>query len=127
MFDDTGGGGKLGDAGVEFELGAVGVVDDVRYENAVAKETVGDVDGVDVVGHSMLRADVSVEEDECVVFEDSFNGLKAGRAAGMLVVGLTTTNPLEEVAEWSDLQVADYVNRADIWKFFEKSFAVSTN
>lgn len=68
-----------------------------------------------------------VQPDECVVFEDSFNGLKAGRAAGMLVVGLTTTNPLEEVAEWSDLQVADYVNRADIWKFFEKSFAVSTN
>ena len=66
------------------------------------------------------------EPDECVVFEDSFNGLKAGRAAGMRVVGLTTTNPQDEVARWSDLQVADYGNRAEIWKFFAKNFAVST-
>ena len=45
---------------------------------------------------------------ECVVFEDSINGLRSGRAAGMKVVGLTTTNPQERVAEWSDIQIADY-------------------
>jgi hypothetical protein len=26
----------------------------------------------------------------------------------MKVVGLTTTNPQEHVAEWSDIQIADY-------------------
>lgn len=67
-----------------------------------------------------------VEPSECVVFEDSFNGLKAGRAAGMAVVGLTTTNPREEVARWSDLQVADYGNSAGIWIFFAKNFVIST-
>ena len=46
--------------------------------------------------------------DECVVFEDSVNGLKAGRAAGMKVVGLLTTNPLETVRELSDIQIPDY-------------------
>ena len=46
--------------------------------------------------------------DECLVFEDSINGLRSGRAAGMKVVGLTTTNPRPRVAEWSDLQIADY-------------------
>ncbi len=46
--------------------------------------------------------------DECVVFEDSINGLKAGRAAGMRVVGLLTTNPLEAVAPLSDVQIKDY-------------------
>jgi len=46
--------------------------------------------------------------DECVVFEDSINGLKAGRAAGMRVVGLLTTNPLEAVASLSDVQIKDY-------------------
>ena len=36
-----------------------------------------------------------VNPEDCVVFEDSFNGLKSGRAAGMRVVGLATTNPAE--------------------------------
>ncbi len=32
------------------------------------------------------------------VFEDSFNGLRAGRASGATVVGLATTNPREAIA-----------------------------
>ena len=46
----------------------------------------------------------------CVVLEDSVNGLRAGRAAGMLVVGLVTTNPLEVVQALSDCQINDYIN-----------------
>ena len=49
-----------------------------------------------------------LEREECVVFEDSINGLRSGRAAGMMVVGLLTTNPLEAVAPLSDLQITDY-------------------
>lgn len=45
---------------------------------------------------------------ECVGFEDSVNGLKAVRAAGMLCVGLTTTNPLEVVGALADITVADF-------------------
>ena len=47
--------------------------------------------------------------DECIVFEDSFNGLKSGRAAGMLVVGLATTNSAEQIAPFSDVVISDYV------------------
>lgn len=46
--------------------------------------------------------------DECIVFEDSFNGLKAGRAAGMKVVGLATTNTVESISPLSDIQMKDY-------------------
>ena len=46
--------------------------------------------------------------NECVVFEDSFNGLKAGRAAQMKVVGLSTTNPEEAIRPLSVIQIADY-------------------
>ena len=46
--------------------------------------------------------------DECIVFEDSFNGLRAGRAAGMAVVGLATTNTVEAILPLSDLQLKDY-------------------
>ena len=52
---------------------------------------------------------LGVEPDECVVFEDSVNGLRSGLSAKMKVVGLLTTNSHEVVAPLSDLQVADYV------------------
>ncbi len=42
------------------------------------------------------------------MFEDSFNGLKSGRAAGMTVVGLATTNTVEAIKPLSDLQLKDY-------------------
>ena len=50
----------------------------------------------------------NVSPEECIVFEDSFNGLKSGRAAGMRVVGLATTNSAEAIAPYSDIQISDY-------------------
>lgn len=48
--------------------------------------------------------------DECIVFEDSFNGLRSGRAANMKVVGLATTNSAESIRDLSDIQISDYRN-----------------
>ena len=45
---------------------------------------------------------------ECVVFEDSFNGLKSGRAAGMTVIGLATTNAAEAITPLCDQVIKDY-------------------
>ena len=44
-----------------------------------------------------------------VVFEDSLNGLKAAKASGAAVVGLSTTLPQETVAQYSDFVIADFV------------------
>ena len=55
-------------------------------------------------------ARLGANTDECIVFEDSFNGLRSGRAAQMKVVGLTTTNSAEAIRELSDIQIADYRN-----------------
>ncbi len=52
------------------------------------------------------RLNASVED--CVVFEDSFNGLKSGRAAGMRVVGLATTNPAEAIRPYCDVVISNY-------------------
>ncbi len=53
-------------------------------------------------------ARLGVQTEECIVFEDSFNGLRSGRAAQMKVVGLATTNSAESIAPLSDLQIVDY-------------------
>lgn len=45
---------------------------------------------------------------ECIGFEDSFNGLKSVRAAGMYVVGLATTNPREAILPYADVVISDY-------------------
>ena len=50
-----------------------------------------------------------VEPRDCVVFEDSFNGLKSGRAAGMYVVGLATTNDAEAIRPLCDEVISDYI------------------
>lgn len=47
------------------------------------------------------------EPGECAVVEDSLAGLRAGRAAGAFVVGLTTTNPREAIEPLADITFAD--------------------
>ena len=53
---------------------------------------------------------LDAQPNECVVFEDSFNGLRSGRAARMKVVGVATTNPVEQIAPLSDMQISDYLS-----------------
>lgn len=50
----------------------------------------------------------------CVVFEDSFNGLKSGRAACMYVVGLATTNSKDAIRPLCDEVINDYVGKKTI-------------
>ena len=45
---------------------------------------------------------------DCVVFEDSLNGLRSGRSAGCTVVGLSTTLPADAISALCDIQLADY-------------------
>ena len=44
----------------------------------------------------------------CVVFEDSFHGIQAGNAAGMAVVGLSTTNPAEAIQNQCAQVIPDF-------------------
>ena len=54
-------------------------------------------------------ARLGVKPSECVGFEDSFNGLRSVRSAGMFVVGLATTNNREAVAPFADVVIDNYV------------------
>ena len=59
----------------------------------------------------LLGAEVfQIDIRNCVVFEDSFHGLEAGRSAGMKVVGLASTNPKEKIAYLSDIVINDFTD-----------------
>lgn len=45
-----------------------------------------------------------VKPSECLVFEDSYQGLESGRRAGCKVIGISTTNPASEVRLRSDAE-----------------------
>ncbi len=47
--------------------------------------------------------------ENSVVFEDSFNGLKSGRAAKMRVIGLATTNKAEAIRPLCDEVISNYI------------------
>ncbi len=64
---------------------------------------------------------LGLENTDCVVFEDSFNGLKSGRAAGMYVVGLATTNPADAIADCCDMVTADYNAAPSLWEMGENA------
>ena len=51
---------------------------------------------------------LGINKDDCVVFEDSFNGLRSGRAAGMRVVGLATTNSADSIRPLCDRVISNY-------------------
>ena len=52
---------------------------------------------------------LGVAVKDCVVFEDSFNGLKSGRAAGMYVVGLSTTNSADAIRPLCNEVIKNYL------------------
>ncbi len=47
----------------------------------------------------LAAKDLNSSPEKCIVFEDSFQGIEAGNAAGMRVIGLSTTNPEESIKD----------------------------
>ncbi|MCR4626671.1 MAG: HAD family phosphatase [Treponema sp.] len=57
----------------------------------------------------LLGAEVcNANAKNCFVFEDSFNGMKSGRSAGAIVVGLATTNSASSIAPYADIIINDF-------------------
>ncbi len=59
----------------------------------------------DPEGYLLAAERLGIPAEECYIFEDSLNGLRAARAAGGVVVGVATTNPRKVVEEMSDITV----------------------
>jgi len=52
----------------------------------------------DPMCYLLAARDLNIPPENCYVFEDSFHGIKAGNAAGMKVIGLSTSNPADSIA-----------------------------
>jgi len=53
----------------------------------------------DPMCYLLAAQNLNISPENCYVFEDSFNGIKSGNAAGMKVIGLSTTNSDESIAQ----------------------------
>lgn len=53
---------------------------------------------------------LGVAPSECVAFEDSVNGMRSVKDAGIYLVGLVTTNPREVVANYADELIDDFTH-----------------
>lgn len=62
---------------------------------------------------------LGVNAGESCVLEDSFNGLRSGRASGAYVLGLATTNSAESIAPLADRVISNYIDLpADVERLF---------
>lgn len=70
----------------------------------------------DPEGYLLAARLIDTDPRRCVVFEDSLQGVKAGKAAGALVIGVAGTLPAETIAPYSDIVVdsLENINIADI-------------
>lgn len=61
---------------------------------------------------------LGVAPERCVGFEDSINGLRSVRAAGMRVVGMATTLPRDTVESLADIVADDFSSPAELLGLF---------
>lgn len=94
-----------------IQIGLVTSSDDVKLKRAFTMLGLHDLFDTVVSGDSITRgkpdpmcyllaaSNLNVSPSECLVFEDSFAGIQSGTNAGMRVIGVSTTNPAESLAE----------------------------
>lgn len=63
----------------------------------------------DPQGYVLAAKALRKKPEDCCVFEDSFNGIEAGKRAGCKVVGLATTNPYDSLIGKADIVITDFV------------------
>lgn len=62
----------------------------------------------------LAAKDLDSKPEECIVFEDSFHGVRAGRDAGMRVVGVSTTIDASELKDKADHVIPDFGNKEQV-------------
>lgn len=122
---------ELKDAGIKMAMASSATVDDINF----ILDHVPIHGDFDVIVNStmvtkpkphpqiFLKAaeKLHMPPEKCIVFEDSLAGIKAGNAAGMKVVGITTNHTAAELHP-VDMVISDYaeLNVSKMAALFEK-------
>ena len=67
----------------------------------------------------LAAKDLNVSPSECIVFEDSFHGIKAGKDAGMRVVGVSTTISADKLTGKADYVIPDFSNLEQVIEYIK--------
>jgi HAD superfamily hydrolase (TIGR01509 family) len=62
----------------------------------------------DPMCYLLAAQDLGISPGNCFVFEDSFHGIQSGNAAGMKVIGLSTTNPADSIVKDCVKVISDF-------------------
>lgn len=62
----------------------------------------------DPQGYLLAAEKLGLDPKDCLVFEDSMQGLQAGRSSGARVIGMATTFPAERVAPLADVVLTTF-------------------
>lgn len=97
-----------------------------RLENGAVKDYFKAITTIDEVpdgkptpdSYLKTAAKLGVPPEQCLVIEDSKNGIKAAKTANMTVIGLTTTHQAEELTQ-ADYVVSSY-HDINLGRFFGK-------
>lgn len=65
----------------------------------------------DPMCYRLAAQDFKRKPEDCLVFEDSFAGIQAGKGAGMRVIALSTTNPAAQLEGKADYVIPDLASR----------------
>lgn len=65
----------------------------------------------DPMCYRLAAQDFKRKPEDCLVFEDSFAGIQAGKGAGMRVIALSTTNPAAQLEGKADYVIPDLAGR----------------
>ncbi|MDR1883888.1 MAG: HAD family phosphatase [Prevotella sp.] len=67
--------------------------------------------------YKLAAEDLHSSPPECVVFEDSLHGIRAGQDAGMRVIGVSTTIPKEILSGKTNCVIPDFTDIQQIIKY----------
>jgi beta-phosphoglucomutase family hydrolase len=102
---------------IEFTLAETGLK---SYFKVITDSTQVTAGKPDPQVYLITAAQLGVEPSECVVFEDSVAGMQSATAAGMHVIGVSTTYPTDELLTMASGAIENFEEPERLLKLCEK-------